>query len=291
MSNALKLGLPKGSLEEATIELFRRAGFQINTSSRSYFPTTDDAELKCMLIRSQEMSRYVADDVLDAGLCGHDWVVENQSDVIELAELDYSKATDTKARWVLCVPEDSPVKTVKDLKGKRIATELVGVTKRYLAKHGVKAEVEFSWGATEVKCPELADAIVEITETGSSLKANKLRIVETVLESNTRFVVNKAAWKDKWKRTKIENLVMLLQGALTARKMVGLMMNVQKKDVNKVLAILPSMKNPSVSPLVKGDWVDLVTVIEEREARELIPQLKRAGAQGLVEYPLNKVIY
>jgi ATP phosphoribosyltransferase len=291
VSNTLKLGLPKGSLEQATVDLFNKAGFQIATSSRSYFPTSDDAELKCMLIRSQEMSRYVEDAVLDCGLCGHDWVVENQSDVIELAELNYSKATDRMARWVLCVPEDSPVKSVKDLKGKRIATELVGVTKRYLAKHGVKAEVEFSWGATEVKCPELADAIVEITETGSSLKANKLRIVETVLESNTRFVVNKAAWKDKWKRTKIENLVMLLQGALTARKMVGLMMNVQKKDVKKVLAILPSMKNPSISPLVKGDWVDLVTVIEEKQARELIPQLKRAGAQGLVEYPLNKVIY
>jgi ATP phosphoribosyltransferase len=291
VSAILKLGLPKGSLEQATVDLFNKAGFQIKTSSRSYFPTSDDAELKCMLIRSQEMSRYVEDAVLDCGLCGHDWVVENQSDVIELAELNYSKATDLPARWVLCVPEDSPVKSVKDLKGKRIATELVGVTRRYLAKHNVKAEVEFSWGATEVKCPELADAIVEITETGSSLKANKLRIVETVLESNTRFVVNKAAWKDKWKRTKIENLVMLLQGALTARKMVGLMMNVQKKDVKKVLAILPSMKNPSISPLAKGDWVDLVTVIEEKQARELIPLLKRAGAQGLVEYPLNKVIY
>jgi ATP phosphoribosyltransferase len=291
VSAILKLGLPKGSLEQATVDLFNKAGFQVATSSRSYFPTTDDPELKCMLIRSQEMSRYVEDGVLDCGLCGHDWVVENESDVIELAELNYSKATDLKAKWVLCVPENSSIKTVKDLQGKRIATELVGVTKRYLAKHKVKAEVEFSWGATEVKCPELADAIVEITETGSSLRANKLRILETVLESNTRFVVNKAAWKDKWKRTKIENLVMLLQGALTARKMVGLMMNVQKKDVKKVLDILPSMKNPSISPLVKGDWVDLVTVIEEKQARELIPALKRAGAQGLVEYPLNKVIY
>jgi ATP phosphoribosyltransferase len=251
----------------------------------------DDAELKCMLIRSQEMSRYVEDGVLDCGLCGHDWVVENESDVLELAELNYSKATDLKARWVLCVPEASPFKTVKDLKGRKIATELVGVTKRYLAKNGVKAEVEFSWGATEVKPPELADAIVEITETGSSLRANKLRIIDTVLESNTRMVVNKASWKDKWKRTKIENLVMLLQGALTARRMVGLMMNVAKKDVAKVLAILPAMKNPSVSPLAKGDWVDLVTVIEEKQARELIPALKRAGAEGLVEYPLNKVIY
>ena len=291
LSGILKLGIPKGSLEQATVDLFNRAGFQLTINSRSYYPTIDDAELKCMLIRSQEMSRYVEDGVLDCGLCGHDWVVENQSDVLELAELNYSKATDLKAKWVLCVPEDSKVKSVKDLQGKRIATELVGVTKRYLAANKVKAEVEFSWGATEVKCPDLADAIVEITETGSSLRANKLRIVETVLESNTRLVVNKAAWKDKWKHKKIEDLVLLLQGALLAKKMVGLMMNVAKKDVQKILDLLPSMKNPSVSPLAKGEWVDLVTVIDEKQARDLIPALRRAGAQGIVEYPLNKVIY
>lgn len=291
MSGILKLGIPKGSLETATVDLFRRAGYQVAISSRSYYPTIDDPEIKCMLIRSQEMSRYVGDGVLDAGLCGHDWVVENQSDVIELAELDYSKATDAKARWVLCVPEDSPIKGVKDLKGKRIATELVGVTRRWLEKHKVKAAVEFSWGATEVKCPDLADAIVEITETGSSLRANKLRIVDTVLETNTRLVVGKAAWKNPWKRAKIEDLVTLLKGALLAKRMVGLMMNVPKRDLPRILALLPSMKNPSISPLAKGDWVDVVTVIEEREARDLIPALKRAGAQGLVEYPLNKVIY
>ncbi len=291
MPSQLKLGIPKGSLEEATVELFKKAGFVITTSSRSYYPGVDDPELKCMLIRSQEMSRYVEDGVLDCGLCGHDWVVENQSDVIEYAELIYSKATDQMARWVLCVPESSPVKTVKDLQGKKIATELVATTKRYLSKNKVKAEVEFSWGATEAKPPELADAIVEITETGSSLRANKLRIIDTVLESNTRFVVNKASWKDKWKREKIENLVMMLQGALLARRMVGLKMNVEKKNLKNVLAILPAMKNPTIAPLATGDWVDVDTVIEEKQARELVPRLKRAGAQGLVEYPLNKVIY
>jgi len=291
LSGILKLGIPKGSLEQATVDLFRRAGYQVTISSRSYYPSIDDPDVRCMLIRSQEMSRYVADQVLDAGLCGHDWVVENQSDVIELAELDYSKATDTKARWVLCVPEDSPIKSVKDLQGKRIATELVNVTKRWLEKHSVSASVEFSWGATEVKCPDLADAIVEITETGSSLRANKLRVVDTVLETNTRLVVGKAAWADPWKRSKIEDLVTLLQGALLAKRMVGLMMNVAKTDLPRILDLLPSMMNPSISPLAKGEWVDVVTVIEEKQARALIPALKRAGAQGLVEYPLNKVIY
>jgi len=291
MSNLLKLGVPKGSLEEATVELFKKAGYGITISSRSYYPSVDDAEMKCMLIRSQEMARYVEDGVLDCGLCGHDWVVENDSDVIEFAELNYSKATDQMAKWVLCVPEASPVKSVKDLQGKKIATELVGYTKRWLEKNKVKAEVEFSWGATEVKPPDLADAIVEITETGSSLKANKLRIVETVLETNTRFIVNKKAWKDSWKREKIENLVMMLQGALLARRMVGLKMNVEKKNLKKVLSILPAMKNPTVAPLAKGPWVDVDTVIEEKQSRELIPKLKRAGAQGLVEYPLHKVIY
>jgi ATP phosphoribosyltransferase len=291
LNGVLKLGIPKGSLEQSTVDLFSRAGFQISISARSYYPSVDDPELKLMLIRSQEVSRYVQDEILDAGLCGHDWVVENKSDVMELAELNYSKSTDTKARWVLCVPEDSPIKTVKDLQGKRVATELVGVTKRWLESKQVKASVEFSWGATEVKCPDLADAIVDITETGSSLKANKLRIVDTVLETNTRLVVSKRAWKDKWKRSKIEDLVTLLQGALLAKRMVGLMMNVERKHLPKILDLLPSMKNPSISPLAKGDWVDVVTVIEEKQARALIPALKRAGAQGLVEYPLNKVIY
>jgi len=244
-----------------------------------------------MLIRSQEMARYVEDAVLDCGLCGHDWVVENNADVTEVAELNYSKASDTMSRWVLCVPEGSPIKSVKDLQGKKIATELVGYTKRWLEKNKVKAEVEFSWGATEVKPPDLADAIVEITETGSSLRANNLRIIETVLETNTRFIANKASLKDKWKREKIETLVMMLQGALLARRMVGLKMNVEKKNLAKLLSILPAMKNPTVAPLAKGDWVDVDTVIEEKQARELIPALKRAGAQGLVEYPLHKVIY
>jgi ATP phosphoribosyltransferase len=291
MSNVLKLGIPKGSLQEATIGLFKQAGYAIAASSRSYFPVVDDRELSCMLIRSQEMARYVQDGVLDCGLCGHDWVVENGADVEEVAELNYSKATSRPARWVLAVPEDSPIRSVKDLQGKKVATELVGVTRQYLQKNKVKAQVEFSWGATEVKPPTLADAIVEITETGSSLKANKLRIVETVMESNTRMVVNKTAWKDAWKRHKIENMVILLQGALQARGMVGLKMNVAKKDVEKVLALLPALKNPTQSPLAKGSWVALETVIEEALVRDLIPKLKRAGAEGLVEYPLNKVIY
>ena len=291
MSNTLKLGVPKGSLEEATVGLFKQAGFNINISSRSYFPTVDDPELSLMLIRSQEMSRYVEDGVLDCGLCGHDWVVENDSDVEEVAELNYSKATSKPARWVLAVPEDGPLKSVKDLQGKRVATELVGVTKRYLAKNKVKAEVEFSWGATEVKPPTLADAIVEITETGSSLRANKLKIIDTVMESNTRMVVNKKAWKDSWKRHKIENMLILLKGALLARGMVGLQMNLKRGDVERVTSILPALKNPTLSPLSKGDWVALEVIVEESKVRDLIPSLKRAGAEGLVEYPLNKVIF
>jgi ATP phosphoribosyltransferase len=291
MANLLKLGIPKGSLEEATIELFKKAGYAITTSNRSYYPSIDDTEIKCMLIRSQEMARYVEDGVLDCGLCGHDWVLENDAKVLEIAELNYSKATDQMSRWVLCVPESSPIQTVKDLKGKKIATELVGFTERWLAKKGVRAHVEFSWGATEVKPPDLADAIVEITETGSSLRANKLRIVETVLETNTRFIVNQACWKDSWKKEKVENLVTMLQGALLARRMVGLKMNVEKKNLKKVLSLLPAMKNPTIAPLAAGPWLDVDTVIEERQSRELVPRLRRAGAQGLVEYPLNKVIY
>jgi len=291
LNGVIKFGIPKGSLEQGTVDLFARAGYRISISPRNYYPSVDDPGLKLMLIHSKEVSRYVEDGILDAGLCGHDWVVENKSDVLELAELNYSKSTDSAARWVLCVPEDSPVRTVKDLQGKRVSTELVGVTRRWFESKKVKASVDFSWGATEVKCPDLADAIVDITETGSSLRANKLRIVDTVLESSTRLVVNKQAYKDRVKRARIEDLLILLQGALLAKRMVGLMMNVERKHLKKVLALLPSMKNPSISPLANGDWVDVVTVIEERQARELIPALKRAGAQGLVEYPLNKVIY
>jgi ATP phosphoribosyltransferase len=290
MANILKMGIPKGSLEEATVTLFRQAGYQINISSRSYYPTIDDKEINCMLIRSQEMARYVEDGVLDCGLCGHDWVVENDADVESVARLEYSKATSNPAKWVLAVPNDSPIKSVQDLQGKRVATELVGGTKRWLARHGVTAQVEFSWGATEVKPPVLADAIVEITETGSSLKANNLRIVETVLETSTVFIAGKKTWADPWKREKIENMVLLLQGALLARKMVGLKMNVSAADEAKVLALLPALKNPTRSALTTGDWVALETVIEETQVRDLIPKLKKAGAQGLVEYPLNKIL-
>jgi ATP phosphoribosyltransferase len=286
----LKLGIPKGSLEEATVSLFKQAGYSIGISSRSYYPSIDDKEISCMLIRSQEMARYVQDGVLDCGLCGYDWVVENDADVELVCRLEYSKASNSPARWVLAVPNDSPIQGVKDLEGKRVATELVGGTKRWLAKHGVTAHVEFSWGATEVKPPVLADAIVEITETGSSLKANNLRIVETILETSTQFIAGRKAWADPWKREKIENMVLLLQGALLARKMVGLKMNVATADEAKVLALLPSLKNPTRSALAKGDWVALETVIEETQVRELIPKLRKAGAQGLVEYPLNKIL-
>jgi len=290
-SNLLKLGIPKGSLEQATVDLFTRAGFQINISSRSYYPTVDDPELKLMLIRSQEMSRYVQDGILDCGLCGHDWVVENQSDVLELAELNYSKATDTMARWVLCVPENSPVKSVKDLQGKRIATEVVNLTKKYLKKNGVKAEVEFSWGATEVKAHELVDAIVEVTETGSSLRANKLRIVDELLVSTPRLIANHTAWKDAWKRKKIETLSMLLKGALEAETKVGLKMNIAEKNLAKLLVELPALRNPTISSLSLKGWVAVETIIDEHIVRELIPQLKAAGAEGIIEYPLNKVVY
>jgi len=290
VANVLKLGIPKGSLEEATVSLFKQAGYGISISSRSYYPSIDDKEISCMLIRSQEMARYVQDGVLDCGLCGYDWVVENDADVELVSRLEYSKVSNNPARWVLAVPNDSPIQSVKDLEGKRVATELVGGTKRWLAKNGVKAHVEFSWGATEVKPPVLADAIVEITETGSSLKANNLRIVETILETSTQFIAGRKSWADPWKREKIENLVLLLQGALLARKMVGLKMNVAAADEAKVLALLPSLKNPTRSSLAKGDWVALETVIEETQVRDLIPRLRKAGAQGLVEYPLNKIL-
>jgi ATP phosphoribosyltransferase len=286
----LKLGIPKGSLENATVDLFRRAGFQITVSSRSYFPAIDDPEIECMLIRAQEMARYVEDGVLDAGLTGRDWVEENDSKVHAVADLVYSKASFGKVRWVLAVPENSPVQSVKDLEGKIIATELVGATRRYLARNGVTAKVEFSWGATEVKPPVLADAIVEVTETGSSLRANKLRIVETLMESNTQLIANQDAWKDEWKRRKLEDMKMLLEGAIAALGKVGLMLNVEKKNLPAVLKVLPALKNPTISNLSEGDWLALNTILDESTVRTIIPRLKDAGAQGIVEYPLNKIV-
>jgi len=286
----LKLGIPKGSLENATVDLFRRAGFQITTSSRSYFPAIDDPEIECMLIRAQEMARYVEDGVLDAGLTGRDWVEENEAHVENVADLIYAKQSFGKVRWVLAVPEASPYKTVKDLQGKIIATELVAATKRYLERNGVTAKVEFSWGATEVKPPELADAIVEVTETGSSLRANNLRVIETLFESNTQLVANKTSWSDDWKRRKLEDIKMLLEGAIAALGKVGLILNVRKSDLNGVLATLPALKNPTVSQLSDADWVAVHTILDETTVRTIIPRLKEAGAQGIVEYPLNKVV-
>jgi ATP phosphoribosyltransferase len=286
----LKLGIPKGSLENATVDLFRRAGFQITVSSRSYFPSIDDPDIECMLIRAQEMARYVEDGVLDAGLTGRDWVMENDARVHTVADLIYAKQSFGKVRWVLAVPESSPVKSVKDLQGKIIATELVSATERYLQSHGVTAKVEFSWGATEVKPPELADAIVEVTETGSSLRANKLRIVETVMESNTQLIANLDSWKDEWKRRKLEDMRMLLEGAINALGKVGMMLNVEKKNLAAVLAVLPALKKPTISPLSEGEWLALNTILDETTVRTIIPRLKEAGAQGIVEYPLNKIV-
>jgi len=286
----LKLGIPKGSLENATVDLFRRAGFQITVSSRSYFPAIDDPEIECMLIRAQEMARYVEDGVLDAGLTGRDWVQENDAQVQTVADLIYAKQSFGKVRWVLAVPESSPVKSVKDLQGKIIATELVAATERYLKSHGVSAKVEFSWGATEVKPPELADAIVEVTETDSSLRANKLKIIDTVLESNTQLIVNVESWKDAWKRRKLEDMRMLLEGAINALGKVGLMLNVEKKNLESVLGVLPALKKPTISPLSEGDWLALNTILDETTVRTIIPRLKEAGAQGIVEYPLNKIV-
>ncbi len=286
----LKLGIPKGSLENATIDLFRRAGFNITTSSRSYFPSVDDPEIECMLIRAQEMARYVEDGVLDAGLTGRDWVEENEANVATVADLIYAKQSFGKVRWVLAAPESSPFRTVEDLNGKIIATELVGTTKRYLASRGVKAKVEFSWGATEVKPPELADAIVEVTETGSSLRANKLRILETVLESNTQLIANVDSWADGWKQRKLEDIKLLLEGAINALGKVGLMLNVQKSDLSSVLSVLPALKNPTISQLSDDGWVAVNTILEETTVRTIIPRLKDAGAQGIVEYPLNKIV-
>jgi ATP phosphoribosyltransferase len=289
-NHILRVGLPKGSLQEPTLELLKRAGFHVVVSSRSYRPTVDDAELELRLLRAQEIARYVDHGFLDCGITGRDWVVENGADVEVIADLRYSRATSMPTRWVLVVPEDSAIRTVKDLEGKRIATEAVGMTEAYLAKHGVKAEIEFSWGATEVKVPELVDAIVDITETGSSLRANKLRIVDTLMESYPQFVASHGAAADPWKRQKMETLVLLLRAALEARDKVGLKMNVPASGLDQVIASLPSMRQPTVSSLSGSDWVAVETVIDEAVVREIIPRLKALGAEGIVEYPLNKVV-
>jgi len=290
MSNLLKLGLPKGSLQESTFHLFAKAGYKISSTSRSYFPSIDDAEMKPMLIRAQEMSRYVEDGVLDVGITGRDWVKENGSKVEEVAELVYAKVGLKPVRWVLAVPSDSKIKSAKDLQGKRIATELVNVTKEYLKKNGVTANVEFSWGATEAKPPELADAIIEVTETGSSLRANNLIILETVLESSTVVIVNAMAWNDPWKKKKIENMILLLKGALAAQEKVGLKMNVLRTNLEKVMKVLPALNSPTIAEMYDKNWVDVDTVVDEKIVREIVPKLKDAGAEGIVEYPLNKVI-
>ena len=288
---AIVLGLPKGSLQESTFALFKRAGFNVSCSSRSYIPTIDDEEIKCRLLRPQEMSRYVELGLLDAGICGFDWVYENGSDVQEICELNYSKATSNPVRWVLAVPNDSKIKTVKDLEGKRISTAAMGLVKRYLRQHGVKADVEFSWGATEVKAPELVDAIVDLTETGSSLRANNLRIVDTILTSTTRFIANKKSWKDKAKRAKLEQLKMLLTGALEAQRRVLLKCNAPEKSLKKVTEILPALHAPTVNKLNGEGWYAIESVVEEREVRNLIPRLTSAGATGIIELPLNKIIF
>lgn len=287
----LMLGLPKGSLEESTKNLFAKAGFKITTSSRSYRPSIDDPELDGRFIRAQEVSRYVEHGFFDCGLTGQDWILENESDVVDVCDLIYSKASAQKSRWVLCVPEASPIKSAADLAGKRVATELVGTVKRYFEKKGVKVDVEFSWGATEVKVPDLVDAIVDITETGSSLRANKLRIVDTLLETNTKLIANKASWANPAKRKKIETIAMLLKGALEAGSKVGLKLNLPKASLEAVVKALPSLRNPTVSPLTNTEWVAIETIVDESVVREFIPRLKELGAEGIVEYPLNKVVY
>lgn len=292
----LRLGIPKGSLQDATVQLFARAGFNIYVSSRSYFPGTDDPELECMLIRAQEMARYVADGVIDCGLTGLDWIAEhaaasgNDNAVVPVADLVYAKQSFGRVKWVLAVPDASPYQTPKDLEGRTIATELVRATEAYFRRQGVNVDVEFSWGATEVKPPVLADAIVEVTETGSSLRANRLRVIDTVLESNTQFIVNPAALADDWKKTKIENIALLLRAAIEAQGRVGIMLNVERDHLDRVLSLLPALQRPTVSPLSDSVWVAVNTIIEERTVRELIPRLKAAGAQGIVEYPLNKIV-
>lgn len=287
----LRLGLPKGSLQEATLEKMAKAGFNIQVSSRSYIPYVDDEELEVRLIRAQEISRYVDHGYLDCGITGLDWIRENGSQVHEVGEFLFSKATRQAARWVLAVPEDSAIKSPKDLQGKRVATEVVNLTRSYLASHGVEAEVEFSWGATEFKAHELVDAIVELTETGSSLRANKLRIIDEIMSSTPRLIANQASWKDPWKREKIETLAMLLKGALEAEAKVGLKMNVAKKNLQKLLKSLPALRNPTISRLSQAGWVAVETIIDEHIVREIIPKLKAAGAEGIIEYPLNKVVY
>jgi ATP phosphoribosyltransferase len=287
----LRFGLPKGSLQEATIEKMAKAGWNVSVSSRSYIPYVDDDELEIRMIRAQEISRYVEHGYLDCGITGHDWIVENGSKVHEVGEFLFSKITRKPTRWVLCVPEESPVKSVKDLKGKRIATEVVNLTRKYLRKHKVKAEVEFSWGATEVKAHELVDAIVEVTETGSSLRANKLRIVDELLVSTPRLISNHDSWKDEWKRRKVETLALLLKGALEAEAKVGLKMNIEERNLAHLLKSLPALRRPTISNLSQPGWVAVETIIDEHVVRELIPQLKAAGAEGIIEYPLNKVVY
>jgi len=287
----LRIGLPKGSLQEATLRLFRHAGYHISVSERSYFPTINDPELDPTLLRAQEMSRYVEQGALDCGLTGQDWIAENGSDVVRVADLIYAKQGFGKVRWVVAVPEASPIRSVRDLQGKRIATELVGVTKTFLAKQGIRASVEFSWGATEAKVGTgLVDAIVELTETGSSLRSNRLRIVETILQSTTQLIANRAAWLDPWKRKKMETLSLLLQGAIVAEEKVGLKLNAAKSHLNKILQLLPAMKQPTISTLTQPGWVAVETIIDESVVRDLIPKLKDAGAQGIIEYPLNKVV-
>ena len=292
----LKLGIPKGSLQDATIQLFARAGFNIYVSARSYFPSIDDPEIECMLIRAQEMARYVSDGVLDAGLTGQDWIAEHEAGdgrtgVLEsVADLVYAKQSFGKVRWVLAAPEESPIRSAHDLEGKTVATELVRATRAYFARHGVNVKVEFSWGATEVKPPMLADAIVEVTETGSSLRANRLRIVDTVMESNTQLIANRDALRDPWKRTKLDNVALLLRAAIEAHGRVGLMLNVRRADLDAVLGLLPALQRPTISSLSDAEWVAVNTIIEEKTVRDLIPRLKAARAQGIVEYPLNKIV-
>jgi ATP phosphoribosyltransferase len=296
MSNTIKLGIPKGSLQDATVQLFARAGFNIYASARSYFPAIDDPEIDCMLIRAQEMARYVADGVLDAGLTGQDWIAEHaaanngNAAVVPLADLIYAKQSFGKVRWVLAVPEDSIFQTAADLQGATIATELVRATQAYFARQSIAVNVEFSWGATEVKAPRLADAIVEVTETGSSLRANRLRIIDTVLESNTQLIANPGALEDNWKRTKLDNIALLLKAAIEAQGRVGIMLNTRRADLAAVLALLPALQRPTISPLSDEDWVAINTIIEERTVRDLIPRLKAARAHGIVEYPLNKIV-
>ncbi len=288
--NILKLGLPKGSLEEATLSMFRKAGYLITLSSRSYYPWVDDQELGLLMIRAQEVARYVEEGVIDAGITGRDWVRESKADVVTVSSLNYSKNTSSPVRWVLAVHKDSGIENVKDLEGKHIATEAVEMTKEYLEKNGVKAIVEFSWGATEVKCPTLADAIVEITETGSSLRANNLVIIDEVMVSTTQLIAGKEAWLDPWKRNKIENINLLLQAVLLAQSKVGLMLNIEKSNLESILGILPALHKPTISPLTEQGWVALNTIIDEKIVRDIIPELKKKGASGIVEYPLNKII-